>query len=271
MKLWYQSVTRNGRFPAYNDVLRRVIDRAKEPDTIVEIHGIERQGGTGDQYRYLAFLQSVEILENVHRAIEEGFDAFLIGNIGNPGLLEAREVADFPVLGLGEASLQVMRTMGENFGLITINEKYKPRLTDMIRHSDSDRRLVGMFPMDFPRIFDLEDACREEANRAELIQRFTAAGDAASSDGAEVILAAGGVVVALLADSGIDRLNDGTPVLNGIAALIKQGEAAVRLSQQMSGSYTSKRLAHATPSQSEIAGFRGAYGARVYPTIPDGK
>ena len=68
MKLWYQSVTRNGRFPAYNAVLRKVIDRAKDPDTEVEIHGIERQGGTGDQYRYLAFLHSVEILETV-RAI----------------------------------------------------------------------------------------------------------------------------------------------------------------------------------------------------------
>ena len=122
MKIWYQSVTRNGQFPAYNDVLRRVIDQVKEPDTIVEIHGIDRQGGTGDQYRYLAFLQLIEILENVHRAIEQGFDAFLIGNIANPGLLEAREIAEFPILGLGETSIGVMRTMGERFGLITINE-----------------------------------------------------------------------------------------------------------------------------------------------------
>ena len=76
MKIWYQSVTRNGRFPAYNDVLRRVIDRVKDPDTEVEIQGIERQGGTGDQYRYLAFLQTVEVLENVHRAIEEGLTHF---------------------------------------------------------------------------------------------------------------------------------------------------------------------------------------------------
>ncbi|MEC8173385.1 MAG: aspartate/glutamate racemase family protein, partial [Pseudomonadota bacterium] len=143
MKIWYQSVTRNGRFPAYNDVLRRVIDRAKDPDTEVEIQGIERQGGTGDQYRYLAFLQTVEVLENVHRAIEEGFDAFLIGNIGNPGLLEAREIAEFPILGLGETSINVMRTMGEHFGLVTINEKYRPRLDDVIRHADAERRLTG--------------------------------------------------------------------------------------------------------------------------------
>ena len=267
MKLWYQSVTRNGRFPAYNAILRKVIDRAKDPDTEVEIHGIERQGGTGDQYRYLAFLQSVEILENVHRAIDEGFDAFLIGNIGNPGLREAREIAEFPVLGLGETSINVMRTMGESFGLITINEKYRPRLLDVVQYSDAKRRLAGIYPMDFPRIFDLEKACREETNRIEMIRRFQAAGTAASTDGAEVLLAAGGVVMALLADSGIDQTEDGTPVLNGIAALVKQGEVAVKLASQMNGPYTSKRLSHAAPPENDIDGYREAYETRVYPTV----
>ena len=93
------------------------------------------------------------------------------------------------------------------------------------------------------------------------------AGEAASRDGAEVLLVAGGVIVALLADSGIDQLEDGTPVLNGIAALIKQGEAAIHLSRQMSGSYTSQRLTHAKPPAGEIAGYRAAYGAHIYPTV----
>ena len=163
----------------------------------------------------------IEILENVHRAIEQGFDAFLIGNIANPGLLEAREIAEFPILGLGETSIGVMRTMGERFGLITINEKYRPRLEDVIRHSDAGRRLVGMYPMNFPQIFDLEAACQDNSKRGDLLRRFKLAGEAASRDGAEVLLAAGGVIVALLADSGIDQLEDGTPVFNAIAALIK--------------------------------------------------
>ena len=62
------------------------------------------------------------------------FDAFLSENIANPGLLEVREIAEFPALSLGETSIGVMRTMGERFGLITINEKYRPRLEDVIRH-----------------------------------------------------------------------------------------------------------------------------------------
>ena len=124
--------------------------------------------------------------------------------------------------------------------------------------------------MDFPQIFDLETACRDISKRDELFHCFKSAGEAASRDGAEVILAAGGVVVALLADSGIDQLDDGTPVLNGIAALIKQGEAAVRLSRQMSGSYTSKRLSHATATSRDRRISR-AYNANVYPTVSEGE
>ena len=37
--------------------------------------------------------------------VSEGFDAFLIGNIADPGLYEAREVATMPVLGLCTAWL----------------------------------------------------------------------------------------------------------------------------------------------------------------------
>lgn len=267
IRLWYQSVTREGRFPAYTAMLRRILDRVKDPETEIEIHGITRQGGTGDQYRYLAFLQSVEILENVQRAIEQKFDAFLIGNIGDPGLREAREIAEFPVLGLGSTAMGVMRTMGESFGLVTINEKFRPRLADMMRQAGALDRLVGMYPMDVPLIMDLERACREADAGAELLRRFEAAADQASRDGAEVILAAGGVVVALVEELGYSRTADGTPVLNAIAALVKQGEAAVRLSRLMGGRYTSKRLTYATPTPREIVAYREAYDAPVYPTV----
>mgnify|MGYP001365659513 CR=1 FL=1 len=121
MKLWYQSVTRNGRFPAYNAVLRKVINRAKDPSTEVEIHGIERQGGTGDQYRYLAFLQSVEILENVHRAIDEGFDA------KNKQAL---------VLGAGGVSTSVILAL-KNLGI--------PKITLMNRTKDKALNIKQMF------------------------------------------------------------------------------------------------------------------------------
>ena len=68
MKLWYQSMTRAGAWPGYNERLRGVLDRAKDDGTTIEIHGITKRGGIGDQYRYLEFIEAQEVLENVERA-----------------------------------------------------------------------------------------------------------------------------------------------------------------------------------------------------------
>jgi allantoin racemase len=80
-------------WPGYNRVLRRFLDSVKDPGTEIEIHGIDARGGIGDQYRYLSVIETIEVLENVERASRGGFDAFLIGNIADPGLYEAREIA----------------------------------------------------------------------------------------------------------------------------------------------------------------------------------
>ena len=86
MRLWYQSMTRPTAWAAYNEALRAVLDAAKDSRTTIEVHGSEKRGGVGDQYRYLEFIEAREVLENVERATREGFDAFLIGNIADPGL-----------------------------------------------------------------------------------------------------------------------------------------------------------------------------------------
>jgi allantoin racemase len=94
MKIWYQSMTKVSAWPAYNVALREVISSVCDAGTEFEVHGIEGAGGVGDQYRYLEFIETQEVLANVERATREGFDAFLIGNIADPGLREAREITE---------------------------------------------------------------------------------------------------------------------------------------------------------------------------------
>ena len=80
--------------------LRRILNQIKDPDTEIEVHGITKIGGLADQFRYLEYLETGEVMENVQTAMRNGFDAFLIGNIGDPGIRECREIANIPVLGL---------------------------------------------------------------------------------------------------------------------------------------------------------------------------
>ena len=99
MKIWYQSMSRQAAWGHYNQALRRILDRVKDPQTEIEVHGITKRGGLADQFHYLDYLESGEVMENVQIATRRGFHAFLIGNIGDPGIHACREITTMPVLG----------------------------------------------------------------------------------------------------------------------------------------------------------------------------
>jgi allantoin racemase len=261
-------MSRTAAWGDYHPVLRRIIDAVKEPETEVELHGITKVGGVADQYRYLEYLESGEVMENVQQAMASGFDAFLIGNIADPGLRECREIADIPVLGLCESALHLASLMGASFSLVTLNEKFTARIVENVDRAGLRSRLAGTRRMQMDRILDLKEGFRDPAARERIIGTFLDAARAAVADGAEVVIPAGGVAMALLADAGVHDAGCGAPVLNGITALIKMGEMAVRMNRLMGGRFVSKRLSNAPPGAEQIAEIRRYYGA-VYPTVAE--
>lgn len=250
----------------YNEALRRILDRVKDPDTEIEVHGITKRGGLADQFHYLDYLESGEVMENVQIATKRGFDAFLIGNIGDPGIHACREITTMPVLGLCETALHTACLMGKNFSLVTINEKFTPRIIDNVHRYKLERRLAAVNRMTIDRINDLDAGFTNASARKRIFDQFMKAADANVEQGAEVIIAAGGVVMALLAEFGVHQAAKNTPILNGIVSLVKMGEAAVKMNRIMGGTFLSKRLYYAPPGSDQIDEIRKYYGD-VYPTV----
>lgn len=250
----------------YNEALRRILDRVKDPDTEIEVHGITKRGGLADQFHYLDYLESGEVMENVQIATKRGFDAFLIGNIGDPGIHACREITTMPVLGLCETALHTACLMGKNFSLVTINEKFTPRIIDNVHRYKLERRLAAVNRMTIDRINDLDEGFIKASARKRIFAQFMKAADANVEQGAEVIIAAGGVVMALLAEFGVHQAAKNTPILNGIVSLVKMGEAAVKMNRIMGGTFLSKRLYYAPPGSDQIDEIRKYYGD-VYPTV----
>jgi allantoin racemase len=266
MKLWYQSMSRATAWGDYHHVLQRIVNEVKDPDTEIEIHGITKVGGVADQYRYLEYLEAGEVMENVQIAMKEGFDAFLIGNVADPGLRECREIASIPVLGLCESTIHLASIMGANFSLITLNEKFTARIVENVDRAGLRSRLNSVGRMKMERILDLKEGFSDPVARKSIIDQFQKAAQSTIEQGAEVVIPAGGVAMALLADAGIHEAGNGVPVLNGVTALIKMGEMAVRMNRLMKGNFVSKRLAYAPPGADQIEEIRKHYG-NVYPTV----
>lgn len=266
IRLWYQSMSRQKAWSDYNEALRRILDRIKDPETEIEVHGITKIGGAADQFHYLDYLETGEVLENVHTAVRRGFDGFLIGNIGDPGIRAAREIADIPVLGLCESALHMACMMGNNFSLVTINEKFTPRIIDNVERYGFSRKLAAVNRMKVDRILNLDAGFTNAKARKNIVDQFLKAANANVEEGAEVVIPAGGVLMALLADAGIHKADKQTPVLNGITALVKTAEAVVKMDRIMENSWVSKRLYYAPPPPEQIVEIRKFYG-NVYPTV----
>jgi allantoin racemase len=265
MRLFYQSfgVSRGSRDGHYGQVLKKILDQTAAPGTEISIYGLSPHRAIAEQYRYLEFLDKADVMDNGLRAEREDYDAFVLGNIFDPGLHELREVLNIPVLGLCESSVHVACLMGASFSLININPKFTRRIVDNITLQGVASRMVSIDQMtvERPGIFDL--ALRDDGVKAEVVRQFSDCARRSLEKGAEVLVPAGGSLMAVLAEAGVHQV-DAAPVLNGLIAVIKVAELAVAM-RRLTGQFTSKRLIYAPPSGQLLADIRQAYGEHVYP------
>jgi allantoin racemase len=265
MRLFYQSlgVTRRSTGGDYARRLSAILAGAASPGTTIELHGLSPGRAIADQYRYLEYLDTAEILDNGLAAERDGYDAFLIGNIFEPGLHALRELLNIPVLGLCESSVFLACLMGASFSIVNVNPKFTRRVTENISSYGLSGRLASIDRMDVaqPAVFDR--AFEVAAVRAEVIEQVRAAARIGLAKGAATVIPAGGIVMTLLAEAGMHEV-DGAPVVNGLIALVKMGEMAAGM-KRLTGHFTSKRLTYAPPSGALLDDIRRVYGSHLYP------
>ncbi len=265
MRLFYQSLgaARRSTDGPYARKLAAILKSAAAPDTTVEVHGLGPGKAIADQYRYLEFRDTGEILDNGLKAEREGYDAFLIGNIFEPGLHALRELLNIPVLGLCEASVHLACLMGASFSVVNVNAKFARRVADNIAATGLSGRIASMEEIEVTRAAEFDRAFEDETVRQAVIERFRAAARRGIAKGAECVIPAGGIVMTILADAGIHEV-DKAPVVNGLIALVKIAELAVNM-RALTGHFTSKRLTYAPPTGALLDDIRRAYGGEVYP------
>jgi allantoin racemase len=227
------------------------------------VHGLSPGKAIADQYRYLEFRDTGEILENGLNAERQGYDAFLIGNIFEPGLHALREFLNIPVLGLCEASVHLACLMGAKFSVVNVNAKFAVRVAENIAATGLAGRLASMEEIAVERAGQFDRAFEDDSVRQSVIERFRDAARRGLAKGAECVIAAGGIVMTILADAGIHEV-DRAPIVNGLISLVKMGELAVQM-KSLTGHFTSKRRTYAPPTGALLDDIRRAYGDDVYP------
>jgi allantoin racemase len=173
------------------------------------------------------------VIDQVRKGEAEGIDGYVIACFGDTGLDAAREVARGPVVGMSEAALYAAALIAPVFSIITLPARTRVFAERVLWHAGLERRSPRVRAIDVP-VLDCEDS--PEALLAPFLAESRLA---IAEDHAEAII---------LGCAGLQPLVGpvsaalGVPVIEGVAAAVKQVEGLLSL-----GLATSKRGRWATP------------------------
>ena len=230
IRIWHQSFTVLQDLGAYDAALKAHFKRVARADTEIVMHGMQpgtyRSNYPGDDIRHAGFqhLHSLQFLAAGVHAEDQGFDAYAISTLPDPGLREIRSLLRIPTVGYGESAMLTSCLLGSKFGILVFINELTDLLADNARKYGLAERLVGVSDVGFR----FTDVLAGFADPAPLIEKFKIAARAQIQAGAEVIIPGEAPMCVLLASQGVSNV-DGVPVLDSLSCWIKQAELLVDL------------------------------------------
>jgi allantoin racemase len=184
------------------------------------------------------------LLAEIAAGERDGAQAAVIACFDDTGLDAARAMAGIPILGICEAALSLVAFLAQRFTVVTTLERSRVPVEALVHRYGMGAR-CRVRAADFP-VLSLEDPA--SGATAKLRREIAAA---ITEDRAEAIVlgCAGMADLARRLQAEV-----GLPVVDGVAAAVKQAEALVAL-----GLSTSKRGAYATPPAKSYSGLLQAF------------
>ncbi|OWV90230.1 Asp/Glu/hydantoin racemase [Rhizobium sp. R635] len=208
------------------------------------IAATSRMGPVSIEGHYDGALAIPGLLSELRERQGEGYDAAVIACFDDTGLEAARSFADVPILGLCESAVVTAGFLAQRFTVVTTLERSRVLIDNLVRRYGMGER-AKVRASDIP-VLELEDAASGAIGklRAE-IER------ALAKDGAEAIVLGCAGMTDLARE--LQEIY-GVPVVDGVAAAVKQAEALVSL-----GLSTSKRGSYASPLPKVFTGAMSAF------------
>lgn len=252
MRIWYQSLFDGGRMPAYFEGLKQRAKLVARPGAEVEFHGMpagtygEKLPSDVARHPYLMSLHIQFTLDNALRAEAEGYDAFAIGSVQDPGIEEARSLVDIPVVGYGESAMHFACLLGSRFAVIAFQAGFDQMMDLRIRRLGLAERALPTALMDA----EFADVSRGLADPDLLVTKFRETAQSVIKQGAEAIIPGQLYLSEAIARAGVTRIDE-VPVVDGLTATLKMAEAMADF-KRGGISVTRRGYTHARPPRDMI-------------------
>jgi len=208
------------------------------------IAATSRMGPVSIEGHYDGALAIPGLLAELKEQRAGGYDAAIIACFDDTGLDAARSFSDVPVLGLCESAIATAGFLAQRFTVVTTLERSRVLIDNLVQRYGMGGR-AKVRASDIP-VLELDDPASGAIGklRAE-IER------ALAEDGAEAIVLGCAGMTDLARE--LQEIY-GVPVVDGVAAAVKQAEALVSL-----GLSTSKRGSYASPLAKPFTGAMSAF------------
>jgi Asp/Glu/hydantoin racemase len=185
---------------------------------------------------------------------QDGAGAAIIAAFGDPGLFGARELFDLPVIGMAEAAMLTACMLGQRFALVTFATALGPWYAECVASHGLAGRCCGIRLLDSP----FRDVGDVQVEKEELLVDL--ARRAVTENEADVVILAG-APLAGLAPRVAERIP--VPVVDPIAAAVKQAEALIALRPRKATAGTFRR-----PPPKPTRGLPEALARRIADDTP---
>jgi len=221
---------------------RLYLKNVKRKDTELDFQYLE--GGPEHlEYRLYETLIQPDLLRLIARAEKENYQGAIIGCFYDPGLFEAREIAQRMIIAAPcESSLLLAASLGHKFSILVGREKWVPQVEDNVRKYGLESRLASIRPIGLGVLDFHKDP---EVNKKLLIREGE---KAVLEDRAEVL------ILGCTEQYGFYRdLQDilGVPVIDVAISALKYCEYLVDVAFQF-GWNISKKYAYESPPDDEL-------------------
>lgn len=230
IRIWHQSFTVLSDLAAYDEALRAHFRRVSQPDTVIDMHGMRegtyRTNYPGDDIKHAGFqfLHALQFMQGAVLAERQGYDAFALSTLPEPGLHDIRTLVSIPVIGYGESAARTAAAGGRRFGALVFIPELAELYTENVRRHGLGGQMVGAGDVGFR----FTDVLAAFDSPGPLIDRFRTAARHLIARGADAIIPGEAPLNVLLAMNGVSEV-DGVAIVDSLGAWVRAAEKAVQV------------------------------------------
>jgi allantoin racemase len=252
MKLCIVHINQEAVSIPYTKLLTENFNRVKRNDTTIGHKYVKRlKRATDTVVSYFIQLNKTEIIQCFREAAKEGYDGAMVACSGDPGVAEAQEITEIPIVGPMEAALLLSCMYGNKYGILTVADRrwgeYCEELT--VRYGIHSR-LAGVQRISIPsaEAFTRGFQDREWIGK-ELREKATILIEA----GADSVVIGSAGLSTIAASSGITRLEGyDAPIFDCLSAGLKMLELRVDMTSLLRMPPVSRAGSHELVKEEDI-------------------